>query len=280
MKPPSKKIWAALIAAIVIVAVISVVTGRNVNEAQQRADSNVVFVNDSHAAVGSVGYSFSRYDGTGESGGACNADGSLLKRSDRLWLEVQFPCTLTLYADAESRETITALVVEDAPPGSLEEGVWYVILRDAENGTSAVTLSLNLDEGELAAMQKGISEEVGVDVSGGEIRYCWYPGHGIQGDGEDFAVMEFSRQAGAALAEALSAGGDWQFGQFPQELKEKAFESVYSHESLIDWDQLSGSGWYYFRDAAGGTGSYRTADYIAAVYDPEHRTLYFFEWHQ
>lgn len=141
MKPPSKKIWAALIAAIVIVAVISVVTGRNVNE---RADSNTVFVNESDAAIGSVGYSFARYDGTSESGGACNADGSLLKRGDRLRLDVQFPCTLTVYADVEGREPVAAMVVEEKPPETLQEGVWYVIARDGDNG---ITLTLSSDPG-------------------------------------------------------------------------------------------------------------------------------------
>ena len=144
MKPPSKKIWAALIAAIVIVAVISIVTGRNTDQAQRRADSNVVFVNDSNAAVGSVGYSFSRYDGTSESGGTCNADGSLLKRGDKFWLDVQFPCTLTVYADVEGREPVAAMVVEEKPPETLQEGVWYVIARDGDNG---ITLTLSSDPG-------------------------------------------------------------------------------------------------------------------------------------
>lgn len=288
MKPPSKKIWAALIAAIVIVAVISVVTGRNVNEALQQAGSNVVFVNDSKAAVGSVEYSFSRYDGTSESGGTCNADGSLLKRGDRLWLDVRFPCTLTLYADVEGRKPVAVAVLEQAPPKTLQEGLWYVVARDGDNGVT-LTLSLNLDEKDLEKMKDIVSEELGVDVSGGEITYCWYPGHGIQGDGEDFVVLQFSQQAGAAFAEILSARGDWQFGQFPAELKEKTFESVYSHESHIDWSRVSDSGWFYYRDEKKTDSDspynvdltpYRSPDYVAAVYDGATRTLYFFEWHQ
>lgn len=288
MKPPSKKIWAALIAAIVIVAVISVVTGRNTDQAQRRADSNVVFINDSNAAVGSVGYSFSRYDGTLESGGACNADGSLLKRGDKFWLDVQFPCTLTVYADVEGRKPVAVAVLEHAPPKTLQEGLWYVIARDGDNGVP-LTLSLNLDEKDVEKMKDIVSDELGVDVSGGEISYCWYPGHGIQGDGEDFVVLQFSQQAGAALAETLSTGGDWQFGQFPAELKEKTFESVYSHVSHIDWSRVSDSGWFYYRDEKKTDSDspynvdltpYRSSDYVAAVYDPESRTLYFFEWHQ
>lgn len=288
MKPPSKKLWAALIAAIIIVAVISIVTGRNVDETQKLADSNVVFINQSDTAIGSVGFSFTRYDGTGESGGACNADGSLLKRGDKLWLDVQFPCVLTLYADVEGREPIAAIVVEEKPPEELQEGVWYVIARDGDHGV-ALTLSLNLDENDLEKMKDIISGELGVDVSDGEISCCWYPGHGWQGDGEDFVVLQFSQQAGAALMREFASADGWQQAPFPAQLKTDTFESVYSHESLIDWDEVSDSGWFYYRDTHKtdsdspynvDTNPYRSWDYVAAVYDAITRTLYFFEWHQ
>ena len=285
MKPPSKKIWAALIAAIVIVMVISIVTGKDIDEAEKLADSNVVVINESDAAIGSVGYSFTRYDGTGESGGACNADGSLLLRGDKLWLDVQFPCALTVYADVEGREPVAAAVLEQKPPEGLQEGVWYVIARDGDNGVT-LTLSLNLDEEELDTMRDNISKNLGVDVSEGEINYCWYPGHGWQGDGEDFAVLQFSQQAGAALTRAFESADGWQRSPFPAQLKTETFESVYSHESLIDWDEVSDSGWFYYRDEQETKHpnqqilSYRSWDYVAAVYDTATRTLYFFEWHQ
>lgn len=279
MKPPSKKIWAALIAAVIVVAVISVVTGRNVNEAQQRADSNVVFVNESGAAIGSVGYSFARYDGTSESGAACNADGSLLKRGDKLWLDVRFPCTLTVYADVEGREPLASLVMEQEPPSGEQGRVWYVIARDGDSGIT-LTLSLNRDGKALDGIKSPLFKNLSMDVPDCEIRYGWYPGRSIQGDGEEFVVMSFSQAAGEELVQTLSGAVIWQYGPFPQELKEKAFVSVYSQESLINWEELPHKGWYYFLDFGGGTGSYRTADYIAAVYTPESRTLYFFEWHQ
>ena len=288
MKPPSKKLWIALIAAVVIVAVISIVTGKNVNEAKDLAASNVVFINDSHLSVGSVGVSFSRWDGTSESGGACNADGSLLERGDKLYFDVEFPCSLTVYADVEGREPLLSTVIEETPPGSLEEGIWYVIARDNGDGM-ALTLSLNLDEEELEAMEDSVSEHLGVDVSGGTVGYCWYPGRGINGDGEDFVVMRFSRQEGSALERQLAAADGWQAGAFPEEMKTSTFESVYNHESLVDWDGLSDSGWFYYRDEKKTDGDspynvdltpYRSSDYVAAVYDTATRTLYFFEWHQ
>ena len=285
MKPPSKKLWVALIAAIVIVMVISIVTGKDRDEAQKLADSNVVFVNSSDAAVSSVGYSFTRYDGTGESGGGCNADGSPLKRGDRLYFEVQFPCVLTVYADVEGREPLTSLVIEQEPPSGEQEQVWYVIARgEAEN--LSITLSLNVDEKGLEKMEGTVSENLGVDVSAGEITCCWYPGHGWQGDGEDFVVMEFSPQDGTALEEALAACCGWRKGTFPEELKKDTFRSVHTHESLIHWDTVSDSGWFYFRDEKQAEhspqkeGNYRSSDFVAAVYDTAARTLYFFEWHQ
>ena len=288
MKPPSKKLWIALVAAIVIVMVISIVTGKDINEAEKLADSNAVLINGSDAAIGSVGYSFTRYDGTGESGGACNADGSLLKRGDKLWLDVQFPCVLTLYADVEGREPLTSLVIEQASPSGEMEGVWYVIARDGDNGVT-LTLSLNLDEEELDTMEDSISKNLGVDVSAGVITYCWYPGRGFNGDGEDFAVLQFSQQGGAALTRAFESADGWQRSPFPAQLKTETFESVYSHESLIDWDEVSDSGWFYYRDEKKTDSDspynvdltpYRSSDYVAAVYDAATRTLYFFEWHQ
>lgn len=285
MKPPSKKLWAALIAAVVIVAVISVVTGRNVDETRQLADSNVVFINESDAAIGSVGYSFTRYDGTGESGGTCNADGSLLLRGEKFWLDVQFPCALTVYADVEGRQPLTSLVIEQEPPSGEQERVWYVIARDDGSGIT-LTLSLNLDENDLEKMKGIISKELEVDVSDGEISYCWYPGHGWQGDGEDFVVLQFSQQAGAALMQKFASVDGWQQSPFPAQLKTDTFESVYSYESLIDWNGVSDSGWFYYRDTQGEKHpgqqiqSYRSWDYVAAVYDAVTRTLYFFEWHQ
>lgn len=285
MKPPSKKLWIALIAVIVIVMVISIVTGKDIDEAEKLADSNVVLINNSHAAIGSVGYSFTRYDGTGESGGTCNADGSLLLRGEKFWLDVRFPCVLTVYADVEGREPLASLVIEEEPPSGEQEQVWYVIAR-GETENLSITLSLNVAEKGLEKMEGNVSENLGVDVSAGEITYCWYPGHGWQGDGEDFVVMEFSPQDGAALEETLAGCYGWRKGAFPEELKKDTFWSVHSRESLIHWDAVSDSGWFYFRDEKQAEnspqqeGNYRSSDFVAAVYDTAARTLYFFEWHQ
>ena len=283
MKPLSKKLWIIFAAAVVIVIVISFLAGRGISQAKRLVDSNVIFVNESRVPVGSVGY-FSPM----ESGGACNADSSLLERGETLYFDVEFPCTLTVYADAEGMAPLLSAVVEEEPPGSLEEGVWYVIARDGPEGMM-LTLSLNLDEEELETMAGSISKNLGVDVSGGAISYCWYPGRGINGDGEDFVAVKFSRQEGDALERQLAAADGWQAGEFPEEMKADTFDSVYTHESHIDWNRVSDRGWFYYRDEKKTDSDsiynvdltpYSSSDYVAAVYDVSARTLYFFEWHQ
>lgn len=286
MKPPSKKLWLALTLAIVLVVAIAIVTGRDVRQAVDLSGSNLVFVNRSSIPVGSVGIHFTRWDGTGESSAGMNADGSMLGRGDRLYFDAGgWPVTVTVCRDLQGWEPIAQTVVEQAPPETLEECVWYVIARDGPGESMTLTLSLNLDEKDLEEMEGVVSRNLGVDVSDGTISYCWYPGHGWQGDGEDFVAVRFSPQAAEELERQIGETEGWTPFPVPAGLKE-AFVSVYSHESHIDWDDVSDSGWFYFYDeqeerhSAQSGGRYDSWDYVAAVYDRENRTLYFFEWHQ
>ena len=285
MKPPSKKLWIALIAAILIVVVISIVTGGDANDARQLADSDVVFINNSTESIAMVSLYMSRWDGSVESTAGMNADGTPLKRGDKLHFDVRgWPAIVTVYGDWQGREPLAEVIIEEEPPSGELEQVWYVIARDSPKGMS-LTLSLNLDDKDLEQMAESISGNLGVDVTGGTISYCWYPGHGWQGDGEDFVTMQFSQAATAELERQMAEVEGWEPFPVPEGLKQ-AFVSVYDHESHIDWERVSASGWFYFRDeqenrhSAQSSDLYDAWDYVAAVYDSAARALYFFEWHQ
>jgi len=286
MKPPSKKLWIALIAVIAIVMVIAIITGRDMRQAVQLGSSNLVFVNASNTPVGSVGIDFSRWDGSGEACAGMNADGSPLKRGDRLYFDAGgWPVTVTVYRDLQGWEPLAQMVIEQAPPETLEECIWYVIAQDGPGESITLTLSLNLDEKDLKEMEDVVSRNLGVDVTEGTISYCWYPGHGWQGDGEDFVTIKFSQETADELERQIAETEGWTPFPVPEGLKE-AFVSVYSHESHVDWDALSDNGWFYFYDEQGERHSaqsgdrYDSWDYVTAVYDRESRTLSFFEWHQ
>lgn len=283
MKQPSKKLWIALIAAVCIVAAVTAAAAKDMGEARSLRDNNLVFVNGSDIPVGSVGISFSHEDGSHESGAGMNADGSPLRRGDRMYFDAAgWPVKLTVYADQQGTQPLASAVVTDKRPDVGQARVWYVIAREGAAGME-LTLSLNLDEDDLASMQKNISKNLGVDVSGGVIGYCWYPGHGWQGDGEDFVVLRFSPEEGENLLKELSAAQGWRQGTYPAD-----FQRLFGlgQEKHVDWGKMSLSGWYYFRDeqehrhSAQSDETYDSWDFVGAVYDAEGQVLYFLEHHQ
>lgn len=283
MKPPSKKLWAALIAAVCVVTGVTAVAARDMGEARNLRDSDVVFINGSDIPVGSVGISFSHEDGTRESGAGMNADGSPLGRGDRMYFDADgWPVELTVCADQQGTQPLASAILAEEPRGADQTQVWYVIAREGAAGME-LTLSLNLDEDDLASMEKNISKNLGVDVSGGVIGCCWYPGHGWQGDGEDFVVLRFSPEEGEKLLKELSAAQGWRQGTYPAD-----FRRLFGlgQRKYVDWDNVSPNGWYYYRnerESSSGTRSGETFgswDFVAAVYDPERQTLWFLEHHQ
>ena len=282
MKPPSKKLWAAL-AAVCIVTAVTAVAARDMGEARSLRDSDIVFVNGSDIPVGSVGISFSHEDGSHESGACMPADGSPLGRGDRMYFDADgWPVEVTVYADQQGTQPLASAVVTDKRPDVGQARVWYVIAREGADGME-LTLSLNLDEDELASMEKNISKNLGVDVSGGVIGYCWYPGHGWQGDGEDFVVLRFSPEEGENLLKELSAAQGWRQGTYPAD-----FQRLFGlgQEKFVDWETVPPNGWYYFRDeqehrhSAQSDETYDSWDFVGAVYDAEGQVLYFLEHHQ
>lgn len=277
MKAPSKKMIVALIAVILIFVVIVIVM---LKKETAQIDANVIFINESDVPVGSVQVSCPRWDGSASSETGMNADNSLMERGATLHFDAPgWPAVVTVCADLYGREALGSVTIEAAPPATLEEGCWYVIAQDGPEGLG-LTLSLNLDEEELEQMEESISDNFGVDVTDGHISYCFYPGHGWQGDGEDFVTMWFSQEAAEELERQIAETEGWERFPVPEDLKE-SFVSVYDHESHIEWDEVSDSGWFYFRDEReGGTEPYDSSDYVAAVYDADTRLLYFFEWHQ
>ena len=99
-------------------------------------NADLVFVNDSDAAIAAVEVSFED-----RSGGARNADRSPLKRGDSFGFEAgEYPVTLVVYEVYEElgrKEELTRVTIPNAPS---EGERWYVTARD---GTGGLVLSVD-----------------------------------------------------------------------------------------------------------------------------------------
>lgn len=137
MRPPSKKQILVLIAVILLFVVI-VILLRDRDTGASNAD--LIVISDMDMPIGCVGVSYARWDGSYESGMGLNADNSMMTRGSRLYFDsVNWPATVTVYADLQGTEVLAELYIEEAP----EAGeLWQVTLYEGESG-----LTLSMERG-------------------------------------------------------------------------------------------------------------------------------------
>ena len=135
MKKSGKIVLTAIIGALVLAGAVlawALLTGRD------GVEGDLVFVNGSGIAVGSVGI-----DEMGADGGIIsstvgqNADNSVMGRGASIGFEVErgYPLELTAYSAVGGRGVLARLTISEAPPER-----WYVVARD--DGAGGVTLEL------------------------------------------------------------------------------------------------------------------------------------------
>lgn len=135
MKKSGKIALAVLIGVLVLVGAVlawAMLTGRD------GVEGDLVFVNGSGVAIGSVGFDELGADGTAVSSTVGqNADNSLMGRGASISFEVErgYPLELTAYSAVGGQGALASLMVSEAPAER-----WYVVARD--DGAGGVTLEL------------------------------------------------------------------------------------------------------------------------------------------
>ena len=125
MYRPSKGALIALIAVILVfvIIVICMPTGHT-----EELNADLIVVVETDAFIGSVGVSYTRWDGSAVSGGAVNADGSPISRSDKLYFEIEgWPATISVYADVQGVVLLASCTIEEAP---YEGHIWQLSVRE------------------------------------------------------------------------------------------------------------------------------------------------------
>ena len=136
MKKSGKIVLTAIIGTLVLAGAVlawALLTGRD------GVEGDLVFVNGSGIAVGSVGI-----DEMGADGGIIsstvgqNADNSVMGRGASIGFEVErgYPLELTAYSAIGGHGALASLTISEAPAGER----WYVVARD--DGAGGVTLEL------------------------------------------------------------------------------------------------------------------------------------------
>ncbi len=135
MKKSGKIVLAVLIGGLVLMGAIlawALLTGRD------GVEGDLVFVNSSGVAVGSVGIDEFGADGeTVSSTVGQNADNSCMGKGASISFEVErgYPLELTAYSAVGGHGALASLTVSEAPAER-----WYVVARD--DGAGGVTLEL------------------------------------------------------------------------------------------------------------------------------------------
>ena len=135
MKKSGKIVLAVLIGALVLMGAVlawSLLTGRD------GVEGDLVFVNGSGVAVGSIGIDEFGADGeTISSTVGQNADNSLMGKGASISFEVErgYPLEVTAYSAVGGHGALASLTISEAPTER-----WYVVARD--DGAGGVTLEL------------------------------------------------------------------------------------------------------------------------------------------
>ena len=135
MKKSGKIVLAVLVGGLVLMGAIlawALLTGRD------GVEGDLVFVNSSGVAIGSVGFDEFGADGeTVSSAVGQNADNSLMGRGASISFEVErgYPLELTVYSAVGGHGALASLTISEAPAER-----WYVAARD--DGAGGVTLEL------------------------------------------------------------------------------------------------------------------------------------------
>ncbi len=246
----------------------------------------LVFVNDCSQSIVMVGVETEH-----SSGGSRNADGSPLVRGDSLALDcAAWPAEVTVFGDLNGAEPLASVTIPEEPHADNSDsglGTWYVIAQDGPDGLT-LTLSLNRDRRGLEEQVRTAGKDLGLEFSPAAAVFCHSPGRGFQGDGSDLLVLRVSPAEGEMLTAAMDGAEGWHTGPLAENMAAALRELVEWGGFEFDWENLpAGSRWYFrdeHREAAAPydpSGLFRrpSFDFVLGLWDPDSRTLVFYELH-
>lgn len=249
-------------------------------------EPTLVFVNDCSRSIVMVGVETER-----SSGGARNADGSPLARGDSLALDcAAWPAEVTVFGDLNGTEPLASVTVPEEPRADNTDsgmGTWYVIAQDGPDGLT-LTLSLNRDRKGLEEQVRTAGKNLGLDLSPAAAVFCRSPGHGFQGDGSDLLALRVSPAEGETLTAAMDGAEGWHTGPLAENMAAALRELVEWGGFEFDWENLPAGSRWYFRDEhsqavdrydPSGLFARPSFDFVLGLWDPEGRTLVFYELH-
>jgi len=107
-----KSFWIILIVLVLVVVAVRVIAPKE----QGTDDANLTVTNNSDTPIGSIGVSYTRWDGSSVSEGTINADGSMIGKGETVWFfQVNWPAIVTVYADLEATQLLTQIFIEETP---------------------------------------------------------------------------------------------------------------------------------------------------------------------
>lgn len=121
-----KSFWIILIVLVLVVVAVRVIAPKE----QGTDDANLTVTNNSDTPIGSIGVSYTRWDGSSVSEGTINADGSMIGKGDTVWFfQVNWPAIVTVYADLEATQLLTQIFIEETPEPNCR---WEAIIYNLE----------------------------------------------------------------------------------------------------------------------------------------------------
>lgn len=118
-----KSFWIILIVVVLIAVAVQLIAPKE----WETGDANLTVTNKSDTPIGSIGVSYTRWDGSSVSDGTIHADGSMIGKGDTVWFfQVSWPAIVTVYADLEATRVLTQIYIEETPePNCRWEAVIY-----------------------------------------------------------------------------------------------------------------------------------------------------------
>ena len=129
---------------------------------------------------------------------------------------------------------------------------------------------------------------LGLELSPETAVFCHSPGHGFQGDGSDLLALRVSPAETEKLEAAMAAADGWHSGPLAENIASVCRELVDWGGFEFDWENLPAGSRWYFRDEhsqaadpydPSGLFSRYSFDFVLGLWDPDSRTLVFYELH-